>query len=204
MCNRYGYLHPWHVLAEEFSETRIPIRWPEPAAAPNLPPLPEIRPTDPAPLIRAHQGGARLDMVRWGFPPARPRAGPVINFRSEGRRFTSGRCLIPASYFFEFTGERYPKTKWMFRKADEPLFCIAGLWRPSADGSPDGGAFTMLTVNPGPDVAPYHDRQIAVLNRADWADWLDPAVEAGPLLRALPAGTLSVEPVEGEGGAKLP
>lgn len=194
MCNRYGYLHPWHVLVQEFSETRIPIRWPEPQAAPNLPALPEIRPTDPAPLIRAHEGGARLDTVRWGFPPPLPKAGPVINFRSEGRRFSTGRCLIPASYFFEFTGDRYPKTKWMFRKAGEPLFCIAGLWR---DG-PDGGAFTMLTLEPGPDVAPYHDRQIAILDRADWADWLDPTREAAPLLRALPAGALTVERVEGE------
>ena len=32
----------------------------------------------------------------------------------------------------------------------------------------------MLTMPPGPDIAPYHDRQIAILDRADWAAWLDP------------------------------
>jgi putative SOS response-associated peptidase YedK len=26
----------------------------------------------------------------------------------------------------------------------------------------------MLTMPPGPDIAPCHDRQIAILNRADW------------------------------------
>ena len=31
----------------------------------------------------------------------------------------------------------------------------------------------MLTMPPGPDIAPYHDRQIAILDRADWAAWLD-------------------------------
>jgi putative SOS response-associated peptidase YedK len=192
MCNRYGYLAPVVDLVEEFSQTRIPIRWPEAGARLNLPPLEEIRPTDPAPLIRAHDGGgSRLDMIRWGFPPPPGRKGrPVINFRSEGRRFTTGRCLIPASHFFEFTGEKYPKTKWRFTKPGEPLFCIAGLWR---EGS-EGPAFTMLTVEPGPDVARFHDRQVAVLDKADWADWLDPRVEAGPMLRTRPAGTLAVEP----------
>lgn len=190
MCNRYGYLHPYHELTEEFSQTRIPLRFPALTATPNLPPLAEIRPTDPAPLIRAHEGGARFDMVRWGFPqPAGRKGGPVINFRSEGRRFTSGRCLIPASYFFEFTGDRYPKTKWRFAWPDGSQFCIAGLWR-TTDGV---DAFTMLTIEPGPDVAPYHDRQIVVLGRDVWAEWLDPRGRAEDLLRPAPAGTLVVE-----------
>jgi putative SOS response-associated peptidase YedK len=34
----------------------------------------------------------------------------------------------------------------------------------------------MLTMLPGPDIAAYHDRQIAILDRADWAAWLDPSV----------------------------
>ena len=36
----------------------------------------------------------------------------------------------------------------------------------------------MLTCPPGPDIAPYHDRQVVVLGPADWARWLDPAVPA--------------------------
>jgi putative SOS response-associated peptidase YedK len=34
----------------------------------------------------------------------------------------------------------------------------------------------MLTMPPGPDIAPYHDRQIAILNREEWGAWLDPSV----------------------------
>ena len=41
-----------------------------------------------------------------------------------------GRCLIPASHFFEFTGSKSPKTKWKFTKTGETWFCFAGLWRP--------------------------------------------------------------------------
>ena len=95
----------------------------------------------------------------------------MINFRSEGRRFPFGRCLAPASHFFEFTGKTTPKSKWRFTKSGEERFCFAGLWRPMPDGTRD--AFTLLTTAPGPDVAPLHDRQMIVLERDDWASWLD-------------------------------
>ena len=67
---------------------------------------------------------------------------------------------------------------------------IAGIWRDTRDV---GEAFTMLTMEPGPDIAPYHDRQIVILDRDAWADWLDPSVPAASLVRPLPAGTLLVE-----------
>ena len=53
----------------------------------------------------------------------------------------------------------------------------------------------MLTMAPGPDIAPYHDRQVAVLDRAQWTQWLDPSVQANSVLKPLPAGTLEVEQV---------
>jgi putative SOS response-associated peptidase YedK len=41
-------------------------------------------------------------------------------------------------------------------------------------------------------VAPFHGRQIVVLSPADCLRWLDPAIPAGELVRALPGGSLSV------------
>jgi putative SOS response-associated peptidase YedK len=58
-----------------------------------------------------------------------------------------------------------------------------------------GEAFTMLTMEPGPDIAPYHDRQVVILDRRVWADWLDSTVPAQSLIRPLPAGSLLVEQV---------
>ena|SRR5216684_903997 len=98
--------------------------------------------------------------MRWGFPPARPKGPPVINFRSGGRRFPVGRCLLPASHFFEFTGTKSPKPKWKFIKAGEHWFCFADLWRPMPQG---GEAFTLLTTDPGPDVVSIHDRRMVIL-----------------------------------------
>ena len=51
----------------------------------------------------------------------------------------------------------------------------------------------MLTTEPGPDVAPYHNRQIAVLPPSSWKAWLDHRGPAAELIRPLPAGTLRVE-----------
>jgi putative SOS response-associated peptidase YedK len=192
MCNDYGNHIPYSDYLAAFSQTRIPVRWP--TAAPNLEPRDDIWPTDRGPVIRRLEDGTNeFAELRWGFPPARPKGAPIINFRSEGRRFPIGRCLVPASHFFEFTGPKSPKTKWKFTKSDEEWFCFAGLWRPMPDGS--GEAFTILTAEPGPDVAPIHNRQAVVLDRSDWLAWLDLTRSEWELLRPLPAGSLVVEQI---------
>jgi putative SOS response-associated peptidase YedK len=68
------------------------------------------------------------------------------------------------------------------------------LWRPVPDGA--GEAFTLLTTEPGPDVAPIHDRQMVVLERADWLAGLDLTRPEAELLPPLPACSLAVEQVQ--------
>jgi putative SOS response-associated peptidase YedK len=164
---------------------------PDTAAAPPL--------TDPT----ASPFAAELIVRRWSWPG--PGGKPVYNFRSDGREFGNsargGRCLIVADGFYEFTtpevapGAPKPKRKhkWLFTKPGEEWFCIAGLWRATPEV---GEAYTMLTCPPGPDVAPYHGRQVVVLDRADWAAWLDVSNPAARFCRPLPAGTLAVEQVQ--------
>jgi putative SOS response-associated peptidase YedK len=191
MCNDFGNRIPYDAYLQAFSQIRVPVRFP--AAAPNLEPRDDIWPTEIAPVIRQTEQGPEFTQLRWGFPPPRPKGAPIINFRSEGRHFPKGRCLVPASHFFEFTGAKSPKSKWKFTKAGEEWFCFAGLWRPMPDGA--GEAFTLLTTEPGPDVAPIHDRQMVVLDRADWQAWLDLSRPESELLLPLPAGNLTVEQV---------
>jgi putative SOS response-associated peptidase YedK len=191
VCNDFGNHIPYSDYLAAFSQTRIPVRWP--TSAPNLEPREHIWPTDRAPLIRRMEDDSNeFSEIRWGFPPGRPKGAPVINFRSEGRRFPVGRCLIPASYFYECTGKKSPKTKWKFTKVDEPWFCFAGLWRPMPDG---GAAFTLLTTEPGPDVAEIHNRQMVVLNQSEWSAWLEQTGNEADLLHPLPEGSLAVEQV---------
>lgn len=57
----------------------------------------------------------------------------------------------------------------------------------------------MLTTAPGPDVAPYHDRQVVVLRPADWPAWIYLTKSEKGLRQPLPAGSLHAETVRPEG-----
>ena len=184
MCNEYSFKVSLDQLVEDFGRLGIALGWE--GGAPNLEPSGSIRPTDLAPVIVGAGEGAMLRRLRWGFP--RQKGGAVINFRTEGRRFPQGRCLVPADGFYEFTGDRAPKSKWLFTPTQGDFLCIAGLIREDR--------FTLLTTGPGPDIAPYHDRQVVILPRERWAAWLGPPGEAEPLGPAA-GGTLSVRQVRG-------
>ena len=195
MCNDYRLLTNAAELFEGFSETRIKIRFSE--GAPNIEAREDIKITDTAPIVRAVDGvpdGGDLVQRRWSWTGQNRK--PVYNFRSDGREFASGRCLIPADGFYEFTDpkdtKKKRKDKWLFTRTGEPWFCVAGIWRAHALV---GEAFTMLTMPPGADIAPYHDRQIAIVDRADWAAWLDASVSAKAILKPLPEGALAVAQV---------
>lgn len=150
-------------ILEDFDDLEINIETPE--GIPNVEPRADVRISDVAPIVRS--AGARMagELVsrRWSWPGDNGR--PVYNFSSDGRAFTSGRCLILADGFYEHT-----------------------------DPEP-GEAFTMLTTDPGEDVEPYHKRQIIPLTRDRWADWLDADVPAADVLRVLPKGSLPVQRV---------
>ncbi|MES2339635.1 MAG: SOS response-associated peptidase [Pseudomonadota bacterium] len=195
MCNEAARRIALGQLRDDWAQTRIPLRFPE--GAPNMAPLEGFRITDPTVIIRGEDGradAAELVTRRWSWPG--PGGRPIYNFRSDGRALVQGRCLIPVDAFYEFTAAADPKArrkdKWAFRLVDHDWFCIAGLWR--ADPAV-GEAFTMLTCPPGPDIAPYHDRQVVVLGRDAWAAWLDPAVPSADLCRPAPSGSLTVERV---------
>ena len=195
MCNDYRLLANAAELFDGFSETGIKIRFPE--GAPNIEAREDIKITDIAPIVRAvgsEPGAGDLVQRRWNWPGQNGK--PVYNFGSEGREFASGRCLIVADGFYEFTDpadkRKKRKDKWLFTKTGEAWFCVAGIWRMDKTV---GEAFAMLTVPPGPDIEPYHDRQIAILDPADWAAWLSQSVSVKRILKPLEAGSLAVEQV---------
>lgn len=198
MCNDYRLNVDLDTIAGDFSDLRIRIDFPE--GRPNIQARDDVRITDVAPIVRAGTapGTAELVQRRWSWPG--PTGRPVYNFRSEGRSFGENRCLIIADGFYEFTDpaaiegtpKKKLKDKWLFTMAGQRWFCIAGIYR---QHSGVGEAFTMLTTEPGPDVAPFHDRQIVVLSPADAMRWLDPQVPAAAMLHALPAGSLEVRQV---------
>jgi putative SOS response-associated peptidase YedK len=211
MCNRYGYLAPVSRLAEEFSEIRIPLVFKD-GAIPNLPPRDHIRPTNTAPILRpidpaAPQAGVELAEARWWLIPffhkggvkdwkpmcTNARAETVATTATFREPFKRRRCLVPATHFFEWTGEKGAKVMHRFTREGRELFCFAGLWDAASTADGRIESFTILTCAAGPDCAPYHNRQPVILERDDWATWLDLTADATPLLRPSPAGEIHVE-----------
>jgi len=185
MCNTYRFRPFADQPFEEIRQIGIPLEFPE--GRPNIEPRDEIRIGDTAPLLTRTGKGAALTMRKWAWTS--PQGRPVFNFRSDDRSFASSlRCAIPADGFYEFTdalpGQKR-KTRWLFTLAASPTFWIAGVIRE--------GAFAMLTTRPGPDIAPYHDRQIVILETQRVMDWLDLRTPEIDLLAPLPAGSLAVE-----------
>lgn len=222
MCNEFARRISLEQLRARWGSVDMRLIFPE--GLPNMAALDSIRITDPAVILRAASaGGAEVVTRRWSWPASNGK--PVYNFRSDGREFgntaTSGRCLIPADGFYEFTdgavaaqdaddaagvgftltspsgtngkaNRKPPKSKWEFRMRGLEWFGIAGLWRTDPRV---GEAWTMLTTAPGPDIAPYHDRQIVLLAPPDYARWLDGSAPAAELCRPLPAHGLDVRQI---------
>src|SRR3954454_17250404 len=146
MCNDYEQ----HVRYAEYAAAicKLELSTPSAETEGDLPQLDDIRIGDMGSVVRAAGNGVELVQMRFGIPPPRPKAGPVFNFKSDGRHFAdSRRRVIILSGFFEFTGSKYPKAKHRFSLKDSPLMGIAGLWREEPD---DALSFTMLTTTPGP------------------------------------------------------
>jgi len=192
MCNDYEQ----HVAWGEYRELmrRLELTVPAQQSELDLPTADDIKIGDSGPVMRRAGDMVELAPMRFGFPPANPRSRPVFNFRSEGRKFAeSKRCLVPASAFFEFTGKKYPKAKHRFKLQNAPFMAIASLWRDGQGNQPP--SFAMLTTAPGPDVAPYHNRQVVVLRPEDWASWIHLTKPEAELPRPLSAGSLDVQTV---------
>lgn len=185
MCNDYEQ----HVTHAQYREAIRALELDSNGKA-EFPQADDVRIGDMGPVLRAAGNGVEVVSMRFGWPPPRPKASPVFNFKSDGRHFdNSKRCLIILSGFFEFTGTKSPKTKHRFSLKGSPIMAIAGPWSEDDDGTL---SFTMLTTEPGPDIAPYHDRQVCVIHPEDWAHWLFLTKPEAELLKPLPAGSLDV------------
>ena len=180
---------------EEFSHIRLPLVFPEAHAAPNLEPQPEIRPTDPAPIFRARDGGVEMVSARWWLVPwwhkgtvkefklatFNARSETVATSRTFRDAFKQRRCLVAAEGWYEWTAEKGQKTKWRFTPKDDAPICLAGVWdRCKTAGAGEVESFTIITQPAGSTLNVYHDRAPVVLQQRDWRAWLD--LDADPRL----------------------
>jgi putative SOS response-associated peptidase YedK len=142
---------------------------------------------EPGAVIRRQ--GSELEMVNlnWGLRPSDGAGRPFTTVRAERRTFPSHRCLLPAS---EFT-LKHKKDRWRFTLADRDHFYFAGIWRPASRDWPE--SYAILTTEANEEVAPFRERQMAVILRRDRYAWLLHEVPEADLLRPPPAHTFRAE-----------
>lgn len=146
----------------------------------NLPPFEGIYPDYEAPVLVAEGQGARLETMRWGWPPFGEVKRPITNVRNlnsplwrSALRDPARRCLVPVTAFCEYGAAPDPVTKrkrqhWFALASQEP-FAFPGIWRPT-----DGGArFAFLTCEPNALVGAVHPKAMPVMLTGEGLDhWL--------------------------------
>ena len=177
MCSRYFLDADGNVIAYTF---RVPVREPIRRRF-------NIAPTQLAPVVRAARDGTReLASLRWGLVPfwaKDPSVGHrMINARSETvlekpafrEAFRARRCVVPASGFYEWTGDARYRVPHAITVQGRPLVGLAGLWECWKDAKGERlETFTILTTAANAFVAPMHDRMPAILAGEDVERWLD-------------------------------
>jgi putative SOS response-associated peptidase YedK len=131
-------------------------------------------PTDQHWMVRLASGARLLLPARWGFAGS---TGLLINARAESadalpafrEAFRSGRVVVPADGFFEWTGPSDDRRPIWFRPRAGGLLYLAGLEELGPDGKP---RFVVLTTEAAGPVAEIHDRMPALLRREEIGTWL--------------------------------
>ncbi|MGH8015417.1 MAG: SOS response-associated peptidase, partial [Candidatus Zixiibacteriota bacterium] len=157
-------------------------------------------------------GSLKLELMQWGLVPhwaKDPKIGfKMINARAESvaekpsfrEPFKKHRCLVPATGFYEWPVDpTNPKRKtplFVHLKNDE-LFAFAGIWSmwlvpsdldPKRGKGVEGGilkTYSLITTEPNPMLAKYHDRMPVILSRAEEDQWLDPDAKTADLQKLL-------------------
>lgn len=156
----------------------------------------EIFPTDHVPVFLS-DGPA---LMQWGFSRYDGK-GKVINARSEsvlektmfrspmlasakgadGAAYAaSGRCLIPASSYFEWETREGKKRKYRLHPEREGLFTFAGLYRSEAGAKTP--VFVLLTTTAADGISFIHDRMPLILPEEQREEWLADGTAAARLL----------------------
>lgn len=152
----------------------------------------EIFPTDTVAIITGEGGHNYIDAAKWGFDNPYDKR-PLINARGETvdqkrtfkDMFTNGRCIIPATAFFEWQkNEEKKKTKMLITVKDVPIFGMAGIYRNvlNEDGSKIFRA-AIITISANKVMSEIHDRMPVILPADAEKVWLDNTITDALMLK---------------------
>jgi putative SOS response-associated peptidase YedK len=188
MCGRFTQAYTWSEIVAAMRLLGAPPS--------NLQPHYNVAPTEMVDVIVDRGAGRELVSMRWGLipsfwrpdpkAPGKPFSWATFNARSEevetkgsfkGAWRAKRRCIIPASGFYEWTGEKKDRQPHYFTRSDGALIGFAGLWdrwRDPKTGE-DTLSCTILIHQPSRWMSQFHDRMPAILEEKDFDAWLSGA-----------------------------
>lgn len=151
------------------------------------------------PLLRLNEGTLFVDDVHWGcrstWAEASGKIPMAINTRLDkiANRYwkpllKTGRAIVPAQGWYEWTGEKGAKQPWHIHRVDHAPLYLAALFGQGSEDSNMANGFTIVTAAAEGGLLDVHDRRPIVLSAADAAMWMKPDLppdEAGHMLASL-------------------
>lgn len=196
MCGRFTQFFTPAQLAEALGVSGPPR---------NLRPRYNIAPTTTVDVVRQEEAGRGVTGMRWGLVPVwwkKPLTELPSTFNARAEMvaekpmfrdaFKKRRCIVPASGFYEWTGEKGAKQPHLFSAADgAPVLAFAGLWDRWRDPAADEEVLSCTVIVSGASawMTPYHDRMPVLLAGDQIGAWLDGSAGV-EVLRPAPEGTL--------------
>lgn len=145
----------------------------------------------------------------WWQKPLSEKKFSTFNARAETLResktfagaFSHGRCLVPASGYYAWSGEKGAATPFAIACAGRDWFCFAGLWsRAMIDGS-QVDTFAIVTTAPNALAAGFSSSMPVILREEDHHRWINPAAHAPErLLVPYPAEEMAAWPAHPDVG----
>ncbi|MCU0316260.1 MAG: SOS response-associated peptidase [Fimbriimonadaceae bacterium] len=166
------------------------------APLPGLEPRDNILPRQNVPVILASDGELIVQELRWGLIPPWAKdesfGDKAINARSESLRdkpsfrqaLARKRCIIPATGFYEWKGQKGNKQPFLISSGLYDGFAMAGLYEDWV-GSSGIRSTAIITVPANETVSTLHNRMPALLPRNRWRDWLSPDLPQAEALSLL-------------------
>lgn len=191
MCGRFG---------AEREYVQLALRYQAVVTAIDPGPRYNVAPTDPVPVVVAHEGERYLTHHRWGLVPhwakdlsigtrmINARAETVATLPAFRESFASRRCIIPATRFYEWQRVGDRKQPYTILRSDGFPMSFAGLWASWSDQRTRERVLScaIVTTTANAMMAPLHDRMPVVLEDEALGMWLDPSLtDTGALLHML-------------------
>lgn len=195
MCGRYSQAYSWEEIVAFSQPLTVP------ADRPNLRARYNITPTTEVDILVLTEAGRELWKARWGLIPSwwkksAKETGSTFNARIEGAdssaffrgAWNKRRCIIPASAFYEWTGEKGAKIPHRISAVDGGLMAFAGLWERWMDTQTGEEVIscTIITRDADRFMSKLHNRMPAMLRKEDFQAWLDGSGGKDILMRPPP------------------